>query len=122
MRKIRPKQPDETKEITGPPKSVAYDATGKPTRAAESFAQKVGIPIGKLSIVTTPKGEYLAAKQVIRGKAGERNSGGDSPARGCGNLLAAQHVLDRCDRTSFHSPDSLGGSHARREVPRNDAG
>ena len=62
------KQPDEIKEITGPPKSVAYDAAGKPTRAAESFAQKVGLPIAKLSIVMTPKGEYLAAQQVIRGR------------------------------------------------------
>ena len=65
---IRANQPDEIKEITGPPKSVAYDSAGKPTRAAESFAQKHGLPIAKLSIVTTPKGEYLAAKQVIRGR------------------------------------------------------
>lgn len=65
---IREKQPDEVKELTGPPKSVAYDAAGKPTRAAESFAQKVGLPIAKLSMVTTPKGEYLSAKQVIKGK------------------------------------------------------
>ncbi len=63
------KQPDEVKEITGPPKSVAYDSAGKPTRAAESFAQKVGLPLSKISIVMTPKGEYLAAKQVIHGRA-----------------------------------------------------
>jgi len=66
---LRANQPDEIKELTGPPKSVAYDAAGKPTRAAESFAQKVGLPIAKLSMITTPKGEYLAAKQVIKGKA-----------------------------------------------------
>jgi glycyl-tRNA synthetase beta chain len=65
---IRERQPDEIKELTGPPKSVAYDAAGKPTRAAESFAQKAGLPIAKLSIVMTPKGEYLSAKQVIKGK------------------------------------------------------
>src|SRR5271170_7385316 len=46
--KIRTSQPDEIKEITGPPKSVAYDAEGKPTRAAESFAQKNGIALSKL--------------------------------------------------------------------------
>jgi glycyl-tRNA synthetase beta chain len=63
------KQPDEIKELIGPPRSVAYDAAGKATRAAESFAQKAGIPIGKLSIVATPKGEYLAAKQVIHGRS-----------------------------------------------------
>ena len=65
---ILTRQPDEIKELTGPPKSVAFDAAGKPTRAAESFAQKAGLPIAKLLMVTTPKGEYLAAKQVIQGK------------------------------------------------------
>jgi glycyl-tRNA synthetase beta chain len=66
--KLRVKQPDETKEVTGPPKSVSYDATGKPTRAAESFAQKMNLPVGMLSTISTPKGEYLSAKQVILGR------------------------------------------------------
>jgi glycyl-tRNA synthetase beta chain len=67
--KIRGRQPDEVKELMGPPKSVAFDAAGKPTRAAESFAQKTGLPIAKLSFVMTSKGEYLSAKQVIAGKS-----------------------------------------------------
>jgi glycyl-tRNA synthetase beta chain len=66
---IRIKQPDESKEITGPPKSVSYDAQGNPTRAAESFAQKMNLPIGKLVTISTPKGEYLSARQVILGRA-----------------------------------------------------
>ncbi len=65
---MRLKQPDENKEIIGPPKSVSYDAAGKPTRAAESFAQKMNAPVGMLSIISTPKGEYLSAKQVILGR------------------------------------------------------
>jgi len=65
---VRLKQPDEIKEVTGPPKSVAYDAAGKPTRAAESFAQKMNIPVSKLAIVTTTRGEYLSARQVILGR------------------------------------------------------
>lgn len=65
---MRLKQPDEVKEVTGPPKSVSYDAAGKPTRAAESFAQKMNVPIGSLSLIATPKGEYLSAKQTIYGK------------------------------------------------------
>src|SRR5215469_7209993 len=65
---IRAKQPDEIREVTGPPKSVAYDAAGKPTRAAESFAQKMNIPVASLGIVATSKGEYLAARQVILGR------------------------------------------------------
>src|SRR5882762_4017374 len=66
---IRIKQADETKEVIGPPKSVSFDPAGKLTRAGEGFAQKYGIPIEKLSIVETPKGEYLAAQQVIPGRS-----------------------------------------------------
>ncbi len=65
---IRVKQPDETKDVQGPPKSVAYDAAGRPTRAAESFAQKMNLPVDELVTVSTPKGEYLSAKQVILGR------------------------------------------------------
>ena len=65
---LRVKQPDEKKEVTGPPKSVAYDAAGKPTRAAESFAQKMKLPVSSLKTVTTSKGEYLAAQQIILGR------------------------------------------------------
>jgi glycyl-tRNA synthetase beta chain len=66
---MRVSQPDEIKELTGPPKSVSFNDAGNPTRAAESFAQKAGVSVGELSIVTTPKGEYLGAKQVIRGRS-----------------------------------------------------
>src|ERR1700691_2836412 len=66
--KLRLKQPDEIKEITGPPKSVSYDASGKPTRAAESFAQKMNVPVSNLATISTTKGEYLSAKQVIFGR------------------------------------------------------
>jgi glycyl-tRNA synthetase beta chain len=65
---VRIKQADETKEVMGPPKSAAVDDSGKPTRAAEGFAQKYGIPVDKLSLVVTPKGEYIAAQQIIHGK------------------------------------------------------
>ncbi len=65
---LRIKQPDEIKEVTGPPKSVSYDASGKPTKAAESFARKMNLPVEGLTIVSTPKGEYLSAKQVLLGR------------------------------------------------------
>lgn len=65
---VRLRQADVTREVTGPPKSVAFDNVGKPTRAAESFAAKQGVPVQKLYVVTTPKGEYLAAKQSIKGR------------------------------------------------------
>jgi glycyl-tRNA synthetase beta chain len=65
------RQADVTSEVTGPPKSVAYDAVGAPTRAAVSFAEKQGIALHEVYFVETPKGEYLAAKQTKRGRATE---------------------------------------------------
>jgi glycyl-tRNA synthetase beta chain len=66
------KQADVTQEVTGPPKSVAYDAVGEPTRAAVSFAEKQGLRLSEIYLVKTPKGEYLAAKQVKRGRTSEQ--------------------------------------------------
>jgi glycyl-tRNA synthetase beta chain len=62
-------QEDVVTEITGPPQSVAYDTVGAPTRAAVSFAEKQRVALGELYLVKTPKGEYLAAKQIRRGRA-----------------------------------------------------
>jgi glycyl-tRNA synthetase beta chain len=69
---LREKQADVVNEVTGPPKSVAYDAVGEPTRAAHSFAEKQGLSLKELYIVKTAKGEYLAAKQVKRGRTAEQ--------------------------------------------------
>ena len=67
-RNVRLKQEDVVKEITGPPKAIAFDSVGEPTRAAMSFAEKQGLAVSKLSVIQTPKGEYLAAKQEVKGK------------------------------------------------------
>src|SRR5208283_2008166 len=68
VRGLIAKQADVENEITGPPKSVAYDNVGAPTRAAVSFAEKQGVGLHDLLIVKTPKGEYIAAKVVKRGR------------------------------------------------------
>ena len=68
VRGVLLQQADVTKEVTGPPKSVAFDASGAPTRAAVSFAEKQGVGMDKLSIVATPKGDYLAAKTTTLGR------------------------------------------------------
>lgn len=62
------RQPDQEKEILGPPKSVAFDNVGQPTRAAESFSEKQGMPLARLYIAQTARGEYLAAKQIVYGR------------------------------------------------------
>jgi len=46
-------------EIVGPPKQVAFDARGNPTKAAEGFARGQGVSLEAVRIKETPKGEYL---------------------------------------------------------------
>jgi glycyl-tRNA synthetase beta chain len=65
------RQPDSFRETLGPPKAVAFDPAGRPTRAAESFAAKQGVSVASLYVVTTQRGEYMAAKQTIRGRSAE---------------------------------------------------
>jgi len=67
-RGIIAKQADVEMEVTGPPKSVAYDNVGAPTRAAVSFAEKQGVGLHELIVVATPKGESIAARVTKRGR------------------------------------------------------
>src|SRR5271157_4581580 len=68
VRGLIAKQADVENEVTGPPNSVAYDNVGAPTRAAISFAEKQGVALHELFVVQAPKGEYLAAKVIKRGR------------------------------------------------------
>jgi len=61
-------QPDITEHVTGPSAQIAYKA-GQPTPAAHAFAKKVGVDVGKLEKVSTPKGEYLAATVTRKGRS-----------------------------------------------------
>lgn len=63
-----PRQPDLEELVMGPAAKVAFDASGKPTRAAESFAAKNGVAVEELLQVDTPKGLYISAKKTARGR------------------------------------------------------
>lgn len=56
-----------TTEITGPPKNVAYDAEGRPTKAAEGFARTQGVAVEALQIKETPRGAYLCVVKEEQG-------------------------------------------------------
>ena len=71
VRGIIAKQADVEMEVTGPPKSMAYDNVGAPTRAAVSFAEKQGVALHELVLVTTPKGESIAARITKRGRTAQ---------------------------------------------------
>ncbi|MDP2798392.1 MAG: glycine--tRNA ligase subunit beta, partial [Deltaproteobacteria bacterium] len=57
------RQPDQSREITGPPKRVAFDDNGNPTPAAIGFARSQGVDVSALTTIKTPKGEYLLIKK-----------------------------------------------------------
>ena len=54
--------------MNGPSAQVAYK-DGQPTPAAHAFAKKVGVDVGKLEKISTPKGEYLAATVTRKGRS-----------------------------------------------------
>ena len=62
-------EPDREERVVGPPASVAFDAEGRPTKALDGFARKLGIDPGALERIATDKGEYVAAVQAIRGRS-----------------------------------------------------
>lgn len=57
-------QPDRTSQMDGPPVQAAFDADGKPTKAAEGFARKCGVQVSDLD-QSGPKLRYV---QVIPGQ------------------------------------------------------
>ncbi len=65
---IAASQADVVEQISGPSVNVAYK-DGQPTPAAHAFAKKAGVDVAHLEKVTTPKGEYLAAKVTKKGRS-----------------------------------------------------
>lgn len=51
------RQADVSREALGPPKKIAYDADGKPTKAALVFAEKNNVAVDALGVKSTDKGE-----------------------------------------------------------------
>lgn len=66
---ISEKQPDRTEQKRGPAVKAAYDAEGKPTRAAEGFAKGLGIDASELITIETDKGDYIGYELTIQGQA-----------------------------------------------------
>lgn len=61
-------QADLDEVVTGPSARVAFGADGAPTKAAESFAAKLGCKVSELTRVSSPKGEYVAGHRRESGK------------------------------------------------------
>ncbi|MGQ0696488.1 MAG: glycine--tRNA ligase subunit beta [Nitrospiraceae bacterium] len=55
------RQTSVVKEFVGPPKAVAFDQSGQPTKAAMSFAAAQDMAVQDLQVRHTAKGDYLLA-------------------------------------------------------------
>ncbi|MEE6075124.1 glycine--tRNA ligase subunit beta [Avibacterium paragallinarum] len=61
-------QPSKEVEKRGPAVAAAFDAEGKPTKAAEGWAKGCGISVDQAERLTTDKGEWLVHRAVIEGQ------------------------------------------------------
>jgi glycyl-tRNA synthetase beta chain len=68
VKDVRSQQDDITEDVTGPAVKIAFKE-GVPTAAAEAFARKSGVAVAELRTIATPKGEYLAATSVKKGRS-----------------------------------------------------
>lgn len=65
---VAEQQEEISAEIIGPPQAVAFDAEGRPTRAAQGFARGQGVTVEDLVTVETERGAYLAVKKRTPGQ------------------------------------------------------
>lgn len=65
---VAEKQEDLAEEVKGPPKQAAFDAEGRPTKAAEGFARKQGLSVDELEVRETEQGSYVYARKSEPGR------------------------------------------------------
>ena len=68
IKNIKTLQESQETEVVGPPKRIAYDENGEPTKAAIGFAKTQGVELSALRIVDTERGEYVAVSKLETGE------------------------------------------------------
>jgi glycyl-tRNA synthetase beta chain len=69
LRGLADRQPDRFEEVLGPPAASAFDADGKPKKAAEGFARAQKVDVADLVVVDSPRGKTVAARKTTPGRA-----------------------------------------------------
>ena len=65
---LAPRQRPVEKVMKGPPARVAFDAAGRPTKAAEGFARKQGVTVDELEMREIEGGKYVVATRREEGQ------------------------------------------------------
>jgi glycyl-tRNA synthetase beta chain len=90
VRDVATRQLDLDEEVIGPPETAAFK-DGKPTRAAEAFAAKLGLSVDALTVIDKPAGakqkpgRYVVGRRVESGRPA-MDLLGDVLARVCGAI------------------------------------
>lgn len=69
IKALEAQQPDTDEWVKGPPASHAFDDSGQPTKAAQGFAQKMGVSVDQLQRQTVGDVEYVAVHQHRKGQS-----------------------------------------------------
>jgi glycyl-tRNA synthetase beta chain len=62
------RQEELSREISGPPRKIAFDENNKPTPQGMGFAKNQGVDVKDLKIKQTPKGEYVFIVKKIKSR------------------------------------------------------
>lgn len=84
---VAEKQKDRILESLGPPKKVAFDDQGVPTKAAIGFAKTLNIDVNNLKIKETERGFYVSATVEEKGRPTI-----DFLAEALPNLISSMHL------------------------------
>jgi len=68
IRKLQREEPVKRELLWGPPKNIAFDSKGKPTKALEGFLRKNNATLDEIRILPKGKGEYVAIEKTVGGR------------------------------------------------------
>ena len=66
------RQPDQSVERRGPALQAAFDASGRPSKAADGFARSCGVTVDQLQQLKTDKGEWLVFRFDQKGEVASK--------------------------------------------------
>lgn len=101
-------QPDLDEEVVGPPETAAYK-DGKPTKAAEAFANKLGVGVSALSVVTKEASGKQKAGRFVVGRRQEKGRDarelvGKALAELCGEIPFRKSMRWGAGKATFGRP------------------
>lgn len=68
LRDLPAAERDTVETLQGPPARAAWDSEGRPTKALEGFASRLGVPVEAVERLATERGEYASARREINGR------------------------------------------------------